>query len=94
MNKDDKHRAIGKVVAITSNLFTVELLGGLENFNINGYDDIHYFAQVNSYVILPYQNYYIVAEIISIKEKDTALSSNSLTEQLLFWRFCLSSSIF
>jgi len=83
MNKDDKHRAIGKVVAITSNLFTVELLGGLENFNINGYDDIHYFAQVNSYVILPYQNYYIVAEIISIKEKDTALSSNSLTEQLL-----------
>jgi len=83
MNKDDKHRAIGKVVAITSNLFTVELLGGLENFNINGYDDIHYFAQVNSYVILPYQNYYIVAEIISIRERDTALSSNSLTEQLL-----------
>jgi hypothetical protein len=41
MSNDDKHRIIGKVVAITSDRFTVELLSGIENFNINGFDDIH-----------------------------------------------------
>ena len=83
MSKDDKHRVIGKVVAITSDRFTVELLSGIENFNINGFDDIHYFAQVNSYVILPYQNYHIVAEIISIRERDTILANNNPIEQSL-----------
>ncbi|MDU1906638.1 MAG: DUF87 domain-containing protein [Dysgonomonas sp.] len=82
MSKDDKHRVIGKVVAISSDRFTIELLSGIENFNINGFDDIHYFAQVNSYVILPYQNYHIVAEIISIRERDTILANN-ITEQTL-----------
>jgi DNA helicase HerA-like ATPase len=71
MNKDDKNRVIGKIVSITTDRFTVELLSGIENFNINGFDDIHYFAQVNSYVVLPYQNYHIVAEIVSIKERDS-----------------------
>lgn len=83
MSRDDKHRVIGKVVAITSDRFTVELLSGIENFNINGFDDIHYFAQVNSYVILPYQNYHIVAEIISIRERDTILANNNPIEQSL-----------
>ena len=83
MSKDDKHRVIGKVVAIMSDRFTIELLSGIENFNINGFDDIHYFAQVNSYVILPYQNYHIVAEIISIRERDTILSNSNPSEQTL-----------
>lgn len=83
MNKDDKNRVIGKIVAITSDRFTIELLSGIENFNINGFDDIHYFAQVNSYVILPYQNYHIVAEVISVRERDTILSNNNPLEQTL-----------
>lgn len=83
MNKDDKNRVIGKIVAITSDRFTVELLSGIENFNINGFDDIHYFAQVNSYVILTYQNYYIVAEVISVRERDTILSNSNPLEQTL-----------
>lgn len=82
MSKDDKHRVIGKIVSITTDRFTVELLSGIENFNINGFDDIHYFAQVNSYVVLPYQNYHIVAEIVSIKERDS-YSSGSPSEQFL-----------
>ena len=57
MTKEDKQRVIGKVVAINSDRFSVELLSGLDNFNVNGYDDIHYFAQLNSYVIVPYQNF-------------------------------------
>ena len=80
---DDKKRVIGKIVSINSDRFTVELLSGFKNFNVNGYDDIHYFAQINSYVIVPYQNYYIVSEVVSIREKDTAFNSNNIKEQEL-----------
>lgn len=83
MSKDDKHRVIGKIVSINSDRFTVELLTGIENFNINGFDDIHYFAQVNSYVILPYQNYHIVAEVVSVKERDSGVYINNPIEQVL-----------
>lgn len=80
---DDKKRVIGKIVSINSDRFTIELLSGLKNFNVNGYDDIHYFAQINSYVIVPYQNYYIVSEVVSVREKDTAFNSNNIKEQEL-----------
>jgi ABC-type dipeptide/oligopeptide/nickel transport system ATPase component len=83
MTKEDKHRVIGKVVAINSDRFTVELLSGLENFNVSGYDDIHYFAQLNSYVIVPYQNYYIVAEVSGVREKDLNVPFSNPTEQIL-----------
>lgn len=80
---DDKKRVIGKIVSINSDRFTVELLSGIKNFNVNGYDDIHYFAQINSYVIVPYQNYYIVSEVVSVREKDTTFNSNNFKEQEL-----------
>lgn len=83
MNKEDKQRVIGKIVAINSDRFTVELLSGIDNFNVNGFDDIHYFAQLNSYVILPYQYYYIVAEVAGVREKDLNLPFSNPTEQFL-----------
>jgi DNA helicase HerA-like ATPase len=83
MNKEDKQRVIGKVVGINSDRFTIELLSGIDNFNINGFDDIHYFAQLNSYLILPYQNYYIVAEVSGVREKDLNITFNNPTEQFL-----------
>lgn len=83
MNKEDKQRAIGKVVAINSDRFTVELLSGIDNFNISGFDDIHYFAQLNSYVIIPYQNYYIVAEVSGVREKDLNVPFSNPKEQIL-----------
>lgn len=83
MNKEDKQRVIGKVVAINSDRFTIELLSGIDNFNISGFDDIHYFAQLNSYVILPYQSYYIVAEVSGVREKDMNVPFNDPKEQFL-----------
>lgn len=83
MNKEDKQRVIGKVVAINSDRFTIELLSGIDNFNISGFDDIHYFAQLNSYVILPYQNYYLVAEVSGVREKDLNVPFNDPKEQFL-----------
>ncbi|MBI3137728.1 MAG: ATP-binding protein [Sphingobacteriales bacterium] len=83
MTKEDKQRVIGKVVAINSDRFSVELLSGLGNFNVRGFDDIHYFAQLNSYVIVPYQNYYIVAEVAGVREKDLNVPFSNPTEQIL-----------
>lgn len=83
MTKEDKQRVIGKVVAINSDSFSVELLSGLDNFNVSGFDDIHYFAQMNSYVIVPYQNYYIVAEVSGVREKDLNVPFSNPTDQIL-----------
>ena len=83
MTKEDKQRVIGKVVAINSDRFSVELLSGLENFNVSGFDDIHYFAQLNSYVIIPYQNYYIVAEVSGVRERDLNVPFSNPTDQIL-----------
>lgn len=80
MTKEDNQRVIGKITSINSDKFSVELLGGLENFNLNGFDDIHYFAQMNSYVSIPYQNYYIIAEVAGVRERDMFGSSNSLDQ--------------
>lgn len=79
---DDKKRVIGKIVSINSDRFTVELLSGTKNFNVNGYDDIHYFAQINSYVIVPYQNDYIVSEVVSVREKDSSDYANAKEQEL------------
>jgi len=83
MTKEDKQRVIGKVVGINSDRFTIELLGGIDNFNVNGFDDLHYFAQLNSYVIIPYQNYYIIAEVSGVREKDLNVPFSNPTEQFL-----------
>jgi len=83
MTKEDKQRVIGKVVAINSDRFSVELLSGLENFSVSGFDDIHYFAQLNSYVIVPYQNYYLVAEVAGVREKDLNVPFSNPTDQIL-----------
>ncbi|EKD56528.1 MAG: hypothetical protein ACD_58C00158G0003 [uncultured bacterium] len=79
---DDKKRVIGKIISINSDRFTVELLSGIKNFNASGYDDIHYFAQINSYVIVPYQNHYIVSEVIGVREKDTPDFTNAKEQEL------------
>ena len=82
MIKDDKARIIGKIISIKSDRFSVELLSGIRNFNVNGFDDIHYFAQLNSYVVIPCQNYYIVAEVAGIYEQDN-LNKTNIKEQEL-----------
>ena len=79
---DDKKRVIGKIVSINSDRFTVELLSGIKNFNVSGYDDIHYFAQINSYVIVPYQDRYIVSEVVGVREKDTPDFTNAKEQEL------------
>lgn len=83
MIRDDKQRVIGKLVNINSEKFTVELLNQSINFTINGFDDIYQYAQINGYVILPYQDFYIVAEIFGVREKDADVRWKGEKEQIL-----------
>lgn len=83
MIRDDKQRVIGKLVNINSEKFTVELLNQSINFTVNGFDDIYQYAQINGYVILPYQDFYIVAEIFGVREKDADVRWKGEKEQIL-----------
>lgn len=83
MIRDDKQRVIGKLVNINSEKFTVELLNQSINFTVNGFDDIYQYAQINGYVILPYQDFYIVAEIFGVSEKDADVRWKGEKEQVL-----------
>jgi|SRR5690554_2830870 len=83
MIRDDKQRIIGKLVNINSEKFTVELFNQSINFTINGFDDIYQYAQINGYVILPYQDFYIVAEIFGVREKDSNDNWKGEKEQVL-----------
>ncbi len=83
MIKDDKERVIGKLISINSDKFTVELLNQSINFTINGFEDIYQYAQINGYVILPYQDFYIVAEIFGVRERDSDIKWQGEKEQIL-----------
>jgi DNA helicase HerA-like ATPase len=83
MIRDDKQRVIGKLISINSEKFTVELLNQSINFTVNGFDDIYQYAQINGYVILPYQDFYIVAEIFGVRERDADVKWKGEKEQVL-----------
>jgi DNA helicase HerA-like ATPase len=83
MIRDDKQRVIGKLISINSDKFTVELLNQSINFTVTGFDDIYQYAQINGYVILPYQDFYIVAEIFGVREKDADIRWKGEKEQIL-----------
>ncbi len=67
---DDRHRAIGKVVSVAADRFSVELHRGSDNFTAVGFDDIHYVAALGSFVIIPAHAEYVVAEVVGLWEKD------------------------
>lgn len=83
MIRDDKQRVIGKLISINSDKFTVELLNQSINFTVNGFDDIYQYAQINGYVILPYQDFYIVSEIFGVRERDADVKWRGEKEQVL-----------
>lgn len=76
MSGDDKRRAIGKVVSVAADRLVVELHGGTSNFTIVGFDDIHYVARLGSFVVMPAQSEYVVAEVVGLREKDTPTRSS------------------
>ncbi|MFL9998831.1 DUF87 domain-containing protein [Paraburkholderia sediminicola] len=77
MTSDDRRRAIGKVVSVAADRLIVELHGGTANFTVVGFDDVHYVARLGSFVVMPAQAEYVVAEVVGLREKDAPASRNS-----------------
>lgn len=74
MTTDDRRRAIGKVVSVAADRLVVELHGGTANFTVVGFDDVHYVARLGSFVVMPAQAEYVIAEVVGLREKDTSSS--------------------
>lgn len=74
MATDDQRRSIGKVTSVAADRFIVELHRGSDNFTVVGFDDVHYVARLGSFVVIPAQSEYVVAEVIGLWEKDPTAS--------------------
>lgn len=70
MPTDDRRRAIGSVVAVTADRFVIEMHSGTDSFTVVGFDDMHYVARLGSFVMIPAQAEYVVAEIVGLRERD------------------------
>jgi len=77
---DDRRRAIGKLVSVAADRFVVEMHAGTDNFTIVGFDDIHYVARIGSFIVVPVQTEYVVAEVVGLREKDASQRANPGTE--------------
>lgn len=82
MTTDDRRRAIGKVVSVAADRLVVELHGGTANFTVVGFDDVHYVARLGSFVMVPAQAEYVVAEVVGLREKDAPSSRSSQGESV------------
>lgn len=69
---DDRRRAIGKLVSVTADRFVVEMHSATDNFTVVGFDDIHYVARIGTFVVIPVQTEYVVAEVVGLREKDAS----------------------
>ena len=72
MSRDDRERAIGKVVSVAADLFVVEMHAGTDNFTVVGFDDVHYVARLGSFLMIPVQTEYVVVEVVGLRERDIA----------------------
>jgi methylmalonyl-CoA mutase cobalamin-binding domain/chain len=70
MASDDRRRAIGNITFVAADRLVVELHRGNDNFTVVGFDDIHCVARLGSFVMIPVQSEYVVAEVIGLWEKD------------------------
>ncbi|MFD9899688.1 ATP-binding protein [Mesorhizobium sp. NPDC059054] len=76
MTTDDRRRTIGSVVSVSADKFVIEMKGDTDSFTVVGFDDVHYVARLGSFVMILAQTDYVVAEIVGLRERDTAAGSD------------------
>jgi hypothetical protein len=74
MSRDDRKRAIGKVVSVAADRFVVEMHAGTDNFTVVGFDDVHYVARLGSFLMILVQTEYVVVEVVGLRERDVGSS--------------------
>ena len=70
MRRDDRKRAIGKIISVSADRFVVELHAGTDSFTVVGFDDVHYVARIGSFLMVPVQAEYVVVEVVGLRERD------------------------
>ncbi|MGO4455320.1 ATP-binding protein [Arthrobacter sp. RAF14] len=73
-SRRDGRRALGTVISVTAERFLVELNTGSDSFTLVGFDGQHYVARIGSYVLIPVQVAYVVAEVVGLRARE--LSAN------------------
>lgn len=70
MKTDDRRRTVGTVVSVSADKFVIEMNSQTDSFTVVGFDDVHYVARLGSFVMIPAQTEYVVAEIVGLRERD------------------------
>lgn len=63
-----RDRSIGKLVNLDTFSCIIELHRDVKSFCVNGFDDIQYFGQINSYILIPQKNNFIIGEVVGLQE--------------------------
>lgn len=66
----DRRRTLGTVTSVTADQFVVELNSGADSFTLVGFDGQHYVARIGSFVLIPLQVAYVVAEVVGLRERE------------------------
>ncbi|MEZ5553461.1 MAG: ATP-binding protein [Pseudomonadales bacterium] len=77
MSRDDRKRAIGKIVSVAADRLVVEMHAGTDNFTVVGFDDVHYVARLGSFLMVPVHAEYVVVEVVGLRERDVGGYSQS-----------------
>ena len=77
MATDDSRRSLGQVISVAADRLIIELHRGSDNFTVVGFDDIHYVARLGSFVMIPVQSEYVVAEVVGLRERDPGVSRSN-----------------
>jgi DNA helicase HerA-like ATPase len=84
MASDEQRRSIGRVVSVTADKLVVELRQGTDSFTVVGFDDMHYVARLGSFLLIPAQSEYVIAEIVGLRERERSSypSSHGTAQEL------------
>lgn len=88
----DARRSLGTVTAVTAEKLVVELNAGADSFTLVGFDGQHYVARIGSFVLIPVQVAYVVAEVIGLRDRE--LSTNAQEKSIVQDSMALKSAKF
>lgn len=76
----DARRSLGTVTSVTADKFVVELSTGSDSFTLVGFDGQHYVARIGSFVLIPLQVAYVVAEVTGLRERELSASEQVVSD--------------
>lgn len=73
-------RSLGTVMSVTTDKFVVEMKAGSDSFMLVGFDGQHYVARIGSFVLIPIQVAYVVAEVVGLRDRELSSSEQPVSE--------------